>query len=70
MRRKYLDTTVFEARNLMQDGNIDYQFWHDKTIEEKLQAAAQMIEIAFREPNFTAKKIDRTIFSARKQHKV
>ena len=68
MHRKYLDTTIFEVRNMAEDGNIDYKYWHNKTIEEKLQAAAQMIKIAFSEPNFTAKKIDRTIFSARKQN--
>ena len=67
MRRKYLDTTVFEARNMVEDGNIDYKYWHDKTIEEKLYAAMQMIAVAFQEPHFTSKKLNRNIFSARKQ---
>jgi hypothetical protein len=67
MRRKFVDTTVFEARNMAKDGNIDFKYWHDKTIEEKLRAAAQMIAVAFDEPLFTTRKIDRTIFSARKQ---
>jgi predicted RNA polymerase sigma factor len=67
MRRKFVDTTVFEARNMAKDGNIDFKYWHDKTIEEKLIAAAQMIAVAFNEPNFTSTKIDRTVYSVRKQ---
>ena len=67
MRRKYVDTTIFEARNMEKDGNIDFGYWHNKTIEEKLLAAARMIAIAFNEPSFANKKIDRTIFSVRKQ---
>ncbi len=68
MGRKFIDTTVFEARNMERDGNIDFKYWHDKTIEQKLKAAAQMIAVAFNEPLFTTKKIDKTIFSARKQN--
>jgi predicted RNA polymerase sigma factor len=67
MRRKFVDTTVFEARNMAKDGNIDFAYWHDKTIEERLGAAAQMIAVAFNEPLFTTKKIDRTLYSARKR---
>ncbi len=67
MPRKYLDTTAFQARNMEKDGNIDFKYWHDKTIEEKLRAAAQMIAVAFNEPLFTTKKMDKTIYSARKQ---
>jgi len=66
MCRKYLDTTVFEARNMAKDGNIDFKYWHDKTIVERLKAAAIMISIAFKEPDFTTKKMDRSIFYARK----
>ena len=67
MHRKFLDTTVVEARNMAKDGNIDFGYWHDKTIEEKLRAAASMISVAFKEPNFATKKMDKTIFSVRKQ---
>ena len=67
MHRKFVDTGTFEARNMEKDGNIDLGYWHDKTIEEKLRAAAQMIAVAFNEPFFLSKKIDRNIFSARKQ---
>ena len=66
MHRKFVDTTVFKARNMEKDGNIDFGYWHDKTIEEKLRAAAQMIAVAFNEPLFTTKKVDRTIYSIRK----
>ncbi len=67
MRRKYVDTTVFESRNMERDGNIDFGYWHNKTIEEKLRGAAKMIAVAFNEPSFTTQKLDRSIFSARKQ---
>ncbi|MBY0482373.1 MAG: hypothetical protein K2Q21_13520 [Chitinophagaceae bacterium] len=52
---------------MSKDGNIDFGFWFDKTNEEKLSAAARMIEVAFQEPMFLKKKVDRQIFSARKQ---
>lgn len=68
MRRKFVDTTMYEARNMEKDGNIDFGYWHDKTVEEKLSAAAQMIAVAFNEPLFTTRKIDRTIFTVRKQN--
>lgn len=53
---------------MSKDGNIDFGYWFDKTIEEKLTAAARMIEVAFQEPNFLTKKVDRQFFSARKQN--
>lgn len=67
MSRKFLDTSVFKARNMEKDGNIDFQYWQNKTIDEKLLAAAQMIAVAFKEPLFTTTKMDRSIFSIRKQ---
>lgn len=68
MQRRYVDTTVFESRNMLNDGNIDYRYWHRKTINERLQAAGIMTAAAFGEPEFFAKKVDRTIFSARKHY--
>ena len=67
MPREFVDTTIYEARNMEKDGNIDFGYWHDKTIEEKLSAAVQMIAVAFGEPFFTTNKVDRAIYSARKQ---
>ena len=61
-----MDKTVFRAYNMVKDGNIDYQYWFNKTHNEKLQAAAVTIAVAFGEPEFLTKKIDRTVFSARK----
>ena len=69
MKRLYVDVDHFESRNMAEDGNIDYRFWHDKTPEERLHAACIMIAVAFREPDFLKKKVDRTFFSARK-HKL
>lgn len=62
-----MDKTVFRAYNMVKDGNIDYEYWFDKTHEERLQAAAEMISTCFFEPDFLEKKVDRTIFSSRKQ---
>jgi predicted RNA polymerase sigma factor len=64
-----MDKTIFRAYNMVKDYNIDYQYWFDKTHEEKLQAAATMISVCFREPDFLNKKLDRTIISSRK-HKL
>jgi hypothetical protein len=67
MTRKFVDISHYESRNMSQDGNIDFGFWFDKTNEEKLSAAARMIEVAFQEPMFIKTKVDRSIFSERKQ---
>ena len=67
MQRRYVDMTIVESRNMVEDGNVDYQYWFDKTNEEKLKAAAIMIAVAFQEPDFLKGKVDRTIFSSRKQ---
>ena len=45
MKRAFVDLNTFSSRNMSRDGNIDYQFWFDKTIEEKLAAAVVMIEV-------------------------
>ena len=68
MQRKFVDTTVYSARSMQKDGNIDFGYWHDKSHEEKLSAAANMIAVAFQEPLFLTKKVDRSIFSARKRN--
>ncbi len=67
MKRKYLNTTVFKASNMAADGNIDYKYWFDKSNNEKMKAATSMTAIAFNEPNFLQKKVDRSVFSNRKQ---
>ena len=35
MKRVFVDVDTFTSRNMSKDGNIDYQFWLDKTLEEK-----------------------------------
>lgn len=45
VKRAFVDLNTFSSRNMSRDGNIDYQFWFDKTIEEKLAAAVVMIEV-------------------------
>jgi hypothetical protein len=63
-----VDKTFFKASKLEVKGNSDYQYWFDKSIEERLAASIIMTGVSFREPDFMKKKIDRTIFSARKQN--
>jgi hypothetical protein len=64
--RKYLDTEIHESRNLFKDGNVDFQFWFDKTIAERLQGAAIMNMAAFGVPDFIKGKVDRTIYASKK----
>jgi hypothetical protein len=61
-----VDKTFYKASKLEEQGNSDFQYWFDKTIEERFGAAMIMIAVSFREPDFLRKKVDRTIFSARK----
>jgi len=69
MTRKFVDLEYFRAGKMERDGNIDFRYWHDKTISERLEASARMIEVAFREPDFLTKKVDRTIINIRKHTK-
>jgi len=64
VKRAFVDLNTFSSRNMSKDGNIDYQFWFDKTIEEKLAAAIVMIEVSFNIKNFTKQKVDRTLISS------
>lgn len=66
MERKFLDTKIYESRNLSRDGNIDFRYWHDKTNDDRVRAAGIMTSVAFGEPDFFKKKVDRNVFSARK----
>ena len=67
MKRAFVDVDCFTSRNMYKDGNIDYKFWFDKTIEEKLAAAVVMIEVSFNTKNFINQKVDRTQFSSYKR---
>ena len=66
MRRKYVDIDIIQCRNLEKDGNIDFKYWHDKSNDDKLRAAGIMTSVAFNEPDFFKKRMDKTVFSARK----
>jgi hypothetical protein len=35
MKRAFVDVDTYASRNMDKDRNIDYQFWFNKTIEEK-----------------------------------
>ncbi len=66
MKRRYVDIDIFESRNIVSDGNVDYKYWFNKTNDERVHAASVMTSVAFREPDFFSKKVDRSIFSVRK----
>ena len=59
MKRAFFDVDIYASRNMSKDKNIDYQFWFDKTIQEKLAASVAMIELSFNTKNFVKNKVDR-----------
>ena len=67
MKRKFVDIDVIESRNMSKDGNIDFQYWFDKSIEQKLAASITMIETSFNIKNFVSQKVDRSIISSYKR---
>ncbi len=52
MERMYVDIKVYGSRNMLNDGNVDYKYWFNKSNEERLHAAAVMTSVAFKEPDF------------------
>ena len=67
MKKKFVDVDTYASRNMSKDKNIDYQFWCDKTIEERLAASIAMIELSFNTKDFVKQKVDRQIFSSYKK---
>ncbi len=46
MKGDFVDVHLYASRNMSKEKNIDYQFWIDKTIQEKLAASVTMIELS------------------------
>ena len=67
MKRAFVDVEPYASRNMSKDKNIDYQFWFDKTIQEKLAASVAMIELSFNTKDFVKNKVDRTQLSSYKR---
>ena len=67
MKRAFVDIDTYSSRNMTKDKNIDYQYWFDKSIEEKLTASISMIEVSFNTKNFVKQKVDRNILSSYKR---
>ena len=67
MKRAFVDVDIYASRNISKDKNIDYQFWFDKTIQERLAASIAMIELSFNTKDFVKQKVDRQIFSSYKK---
>ncbi|MFM1961789.1 MAG: hypothetical protein RLZZ172_634 [Bacteroidota bacterium] len=70
MVRKFVDISQFQARKMEIHGNVDRFYWHDKTLETRLSAAAEMNAIAFNEPEFIFKKVDKSFYSSRKHNAI
>jgi hypothetical protein len=68
MKRAFVDVETYTSRNMSKDKNIDYQFWFDKTIEERLSASIAMIELSFNTKDFVKQKVDRQMFSSYKKN--
>ena len=67
MKKNFFDVDTYASRNMSKDKNIDYQFWFDKTIEERLAASIAMIELSFNTKDFVKQKVDQQIFSSYKK---
>lgn len=66
MKRRFVNVDIFGSRNMVKDGNVDHRYWFDKTNIERVHAASIMTSVAFREPDFFKKKLDRSVFTIRK----
>ena len=67
MKRSFVDIGAISSRNMSKDGNMDYQYWFDKTIEEKLAASIAMIEVSYNTKDFIKQKVNRNLFTAYKR---
>jgi hypothetical protein len=67
MKKTFVDVDIYASRNMSKDKNIDYQFWFNKTIQEKLAASVAMIELSFNTKDFVKQKVDRQILSSFKK---
>ena len=67
MKRAFVDVDTYASRKMSKDDNIDYRFWWDKTLEEKLAAAVVMIETSFNIKDFVNQKVDRKLMSSYKK---
>lgn len=63
-----LDRTSFKAGN-HQSASNNYDYWKDKSLNERLQAANYLISVAYNYPYDVPPRMDRNIFSARKREK-
>ncbi|HET6556515.1 MAG TPA: hypothetical protein VFG54_04320 [Prolixibacteraceae bacterium] len=62
-----VDKSIFNASRKADQGNADFQYWFNKSVKERLNAAAVMISVAYRIQDFLKTKVDRTVYSSRKQ---
>ena len=67
MKKTFVDVDIYASRNMSKDKNIDYQFWFNKSIEERLTASIAMIELSFNTKDFVKNKVDRKQLSSYKR---
>jgi hypothetical protein len=63
-----VDKAKFTASRMEDQGNADFRYWFNKSVKDRLNAAAVMISVAYRIQDFLKVKVDRTIYSSRKQN--
>jgi len=61
-----LDRTAFRAGTHQELAEANKVYWQEKTIEERLQAAAYLNSVAWNYPLDNPPRMDRTVFSMRK----
>jgi hypothetical protein len=66
-QRKFVDMAELGLKKMETRGNIDLGYWHNKTIAQRLEGAITLIKVAYQEPDFIHKKVDRTALSFRKR---
>jgi hypothetical protein len=67
MKRAFVNVDVFGSSNMTENGNIDFRYWFNKTLEEKLAASVTMIEASFNTKEFVKQKVDRKVLSSYKR---
>jgi len=67
MKRAFVDVDVFASSNMKMNGNIDFRYWFNKTLEEKLAASIIMIEASFNTKEFVKQKVNRKVLSSYKR---
>ena len=59
-----MDKTFFKMQSF-QDADIQKQYWHSKTYEERLSAAMEMIKVAYSQSSLQTTSMKKTLTEIR-----